>query len=118
MTVPGGKSQLPDRVMVPVVRPALARVPWAWLSSRPVTAGTVTTGGKSPRVMVTGGPGEGPVGGVVAMMVPWAAGPQPPVAVVTRVMVVYSPALSIAPVAAAWGSPVHLGTVPSRSAAV
>ena len=30
MTVLGGKSQLPDRVMVPVLSPALARVPWAW----------------------------------------------------------------------------------------
>jgi len=30
MTVPGGKSQLPGRVMVPVLSPALARVHWAW----------------------------------------------------------------------------------------
>ena len=45
MTVPGGKSQLPLRVTVPTVSPALVRVPWAWLSARPTTLGTVTTGG-------------------------------------------------------------------------
>src|SRR5690242_14029505 len=83
MTVPGSKLQLPLRVMVPVMRPALVRVPWAWLSFRPVTAGTVTTGGKSQNVMVTGGLVKLPAGGVVAMMVPLVAGPQPPPAVVT-----------------------------------
>src|ERR1041384_3743745 len=55
ITVPGSKEQVPDKVMVPVVRPALARVPWAWSSFRPVTLGTVTTGGKSQNVMLTGG---------------------------------------------------------------
>ena len=36
-------------------RAGVAEVPWAWLSYRPVTLGTVTTGGKSQNVMVTGG---------------------------------------------------------------